>query len=423
MLLNLRRACSGAITITTICSILLSLVSVAKAEEEATSESELIRRYLASPPMQSELRASALQELAAVAPAALANPELEYRHEEARGPAGATTDAIGAAITVDLGLVSAAEFQAARLRKDAVRPRVRTDLVGAVCELRRELSQLWAAERRAQVVEIGHGRLHELTAVFEAMASAGEVSGYDLDRVALADSSHRVEMASAAGDVAALRARVASSTHGPVTHVELVEPIAPAPLEAILERARAEHPELVALRLQQRAASRDEAAARRQAAPSLRLSGAARFDGLPDGGERTPGFEVGAVVELPVFDHKRREARSAISTAQGWAARVARTEQRVLAAIEAAWWRGTIARGLAEAVVDTEALWSAARSRYAGGEASIDELLQIARDVEEADVATLEADVLARSADLELQCAAGRFDDPRIESAIDEVIW
>jgi len=399
--------------------ILLAAIAVAGG---SVSEPELVRRFLKSPVTEAELRTFELRAAAAVGPSPLPNPELEYRHDEARGPAGARTDAIGAAFTFDLGFVGAVEAQAARLRGDAVGSQMRRDLVGAVCSLRREVTALWAAQRRVQVVETGHARLHELTSVFEAMAALGEVSGYDLDRAALADTSHQVEMASAAGDVAELQARVASRTGAPVAWVELADAVAPPALEELLQQATTDHPSLAALRLQQEAAQRDEVAARRRAAPSLRLSGAARFDSLPDGSERTPGFEVGAVVELPLFDHNRPQARSAAADAQQWVARLARKERQTVASIEAAWRRGVIVRDLAEAVVDTEALWAAARSRYAGGEASIDELLQIARDVEEAELSTLEAELLLRAAEIDLQCAVGRFDDPDIQAALEEAL-
>ncbi len=179
---------------------------------------------------------------------------------------------------------------------------------------------------------------------------------------------------------------------------------------------------ILALRLQQVAATRDEEAARRQAAPSIRLSGASRFDSLPDGSEPTPGFEFGASLELPLFDQNLRQARSAAADTEMWVARTARRERQILASIEAAWRRGAIVRDLAEAVVDTDGLWTAARARYMGGEGSIDDLLQIARDLEEAQLANLEAEVLLRSADLGLQCAVGRFDDPTIQAALEEAL-
>ena len=410
-----------AILATTICSICLLLAAGAVAED-AVPEPELVRRFLQSMPIEAELRALELRKVAAIAPAGLPNPELEYRHEEARGPEGARTDAIGASFTIDLGFVAIAESQAARLRGEAVGSQSRQDLVGAVCSLRRDLTALWEAQRRVQVVEVGHGRLHELTSFFEAMAAVGEVSTYDLNRAALADTAHRIEMAAAAGDVAALQASVASRTGEPIVQVQLVDGAEPHSLEELLDRARTEHPELVALRLQQAAATRDEAAARREAAPSIRLSGAARFDSLSDGSERSPGFEFGATLELPLFDQNLRQARSSAADTQVWVARVARRERQILASIEAAWWRGAIVRDLAEAVVDTEALWTAARSRYMGGEGSVNELLQTARDLEEAQLATLAAEVLLRSADLGLQCAVGRFDDPGIQAALEEAL-
>jgi len=373
-------------------------------------------------PIEAELRAVALRQAAAVVPGGLPNPELEYRHDEARGPAGARTDVIGAAFTIDLGLVAAAESQAARLRGKAAGSQSRQDLVSAVCSLRQDLTVLWEAQRRVQVVEVAHGRLHELTSLFEAMAAMGEVSAYDLNRASLADTSHRIEMASASGAVAALRASVASRTGEPIVQVQLVKAAEPHSLEQLLDRARVEHPELVALRLQQAAATRDEAAARREAAPNLRLSGAARFDALPGDSERTPGFEFGATLELPLFDQNLRQARSAAADTQMWVARVARRERQILASIEAAWRQGAIVRGLAETVVDTEALWTAARSRYMGGEGSVGELLQTAQDLEEAELATLAAEVLLRTADLDLQCAVGRFDDPTIQAVLEEAL-
>jgi outer membrane protein TolC len=406
---------------TTICSTAL-LLAVAATAEDSVTETELVQRLLQSLPIEAELRAVALRQAAGVAPGGLPNPELEYRHDEARGPAGARTDAIGASFTIDLGFVAVAESQAARLRGEAAIPQSRQDLVDDVCSLRRDLTELWEAQRRVRVVETGYGRLHELISSFEAMVALGEVSAYDLNRASLADTAHRIEIASAAGDVAALQASVATRTGQPVVRVQLVEVGEPHSLEELLDRARTEHPELVALRLQQAAATRDEAAARREAAPSIRLSGAARFDSLSDGSERTPGFELGATLELPIFDQNLREARSSAADTQMWVARVARRERQILASIEAAWRRGAIVRDLAAAVVDTEAFWPAALSRYMGGEGSVDDLLQTARDLEEAQLASLEAEVLMRSADLSLQCAVGRFDDPGIQAALEEAL-
>jgi len=419
--MNLLSRRRRAILATTICSISLLLAAAAQAED-AVPEPELVRRFLQSMPIDAQLRAVALRQAAAAVPGGMPNPELHYRHDEARGPAGGRTDAIGASFTIDLGFVAAAQTQAARLRGEALGSQTRQDLVAAVCSLRRDLTALWEAQGRVQVVEVAHGRLHELTSSFEAMVAMGEVSAYDLNRAALADTAHRVEMASAAGDVAALRANIAARTGESVVQVQLVDAAEPHSLAELLDRARAEHPELVALRLQQAAATRDEAAARREAAPSIRLSGAARFDSLPDGSERSPGFEFGAALELPLFDQNRRQARHAAADTQMWVARVAHRERQILASIEAAWQRGAIVRELAEAVVDTEALWTAACSRYLAGEGSVDELLQIARDLEEAQVATLAAEVLLRSADLSLQCAVGHFDDPTIQTVLEEAL-
>lgn len=135
-----------------------------------------------------------------------------------------------------------------------------------------------------------------------------------------------------------------------------------------------------------------------------------------------PGFEVSASIELPVVDRAQRAVREAAAARQQHAARLARQELELRSAMESAWERGAVARGLAEQVLDPEAIWDAARARYAGGAASIDDLLQTASDVEDAQLATLAARMLIRRADLDLQCAAGRFTDPAIQSAIDEAL-
>ena len=73
-----------AILATTICSISFLLTADAAAGD-AVAEPDLVRRFLQSKPIEAELRVAELRQVAAVAPASLPNPELQYRHDEARG--------------------------------------------------------------------------------------------------------------------------------------------------------------------------------------------------------------------------------------------------------------------------------------------------------------------------------------------------
>lgn len=386
-------------------------------------EAELVRRFVQSDVVGAELRAGSLLARARATPAPnVANPELNARHEEVGGGAP-RTDAIGGTVTIDLGFVGGANAQAARLAGQAVAPRTREALTARVCALRHGLTDLVAAEGRAAVIASAHERLNALNDGFTRLAEAGEIAPYDRDRAAMADTAHQVELASANGDAAALRIRVSAATGVAVDAVTLAPLEAPADQAQFIEQHLADHPQLLALRTELAASERAEVAARRQALPDLRVGGAARFDSRPGTGTPVaPGFEVSASIELPVVDRAQRAVREAAAARQQHAARLARQELELRSAMESAWERGAVARGLAEQVLDPEAIWDAARARYAGGAASIDDLLQTASDVEDAQLATLAARMLIRRADLDLQCAAGRFTDPAIQSAIDEAL-
>ena len=102
-------------------SALLGVASSVYAEP--ISEAELVRRYLSSPIAQTSL--SALDEQVRAQRTAaplLGNPELEARHEVAGGAAGATTDAVGLSVGVDLGLSNVSAWQAAHLSAEAADP-------------------------------------------------------------------------------------------------------------------------------------------------------------------------------------------------------------------------------------------------------------------------------------------------------------
>ena len=168
-------------------------ISAPAAAAEPTAETELVRAFLSAPVAQSELDAVRADTLAdGTGTSLLMSPTLDARREEARGPAGATTNAIGAAVTVDLGLSALGDTRAAHLRAMAGEYDAQAMALAAVCELRAEALDLWAANASGAVSESGHERFDELLATLALLAQAGEVSGYDLDRAGLASAAHAV---------------------------------------------------------------------------------------------------------------------------------------------------------------------------------------------------------------------------------------
>lgn len=200
------------------CSLLL-LVGAA-AHSEPMTERDLVRAFLASDDGQSALYASSQQSKAVGTPqAVLGNPEIEARHEESKGPAGATTNAIGGSMSLDLGFAAATENRAARIRSDAADYQRVAAIQRSLCALRNDAIDLWAARSSGAIWDTTTDRLQLLHTTLAAHATAGEASGHDRDLVGLAVSAHQLEAAEHRGEVPALQARLSSRLGIPVTEI------------------------------------------------------------------------------------------------------------------------------------------------------------------------------------------------------------
>lgn len=401
----------------------LTLIAVGAGAEEPLAEAELVARYLDGPTVDADLDAWAARARAAgTVSVDVASPEIAYRHEDAAGPAGARTDAIGASLTVALGAALGARRASAAAASESALASREAALLDSVCALRFEAAGLWAAQQEASARRVAQDRLDELAAALGELARAGESSGYDGDRAVLAASTHRASLVEATGREVELRALLSRRVGAPVPAVSLGPMATLDPLDELVEQALGSHPGLVALRRMRDARDRQRSAVQASGAPDLTLSGGARFDAPPEGGPASPGFEVGVAVELPVTGRARVQVASASAELSEAEAELLRAEQRIGAAVEAAWSRAASVVEVPAPAVDPAAVWAAARDRYLGGEASIDELLQTANDVEEAELADLTLQVLERTARRDLDCAVGRFDDAALQSVLEEAL-
>lgn len=398
----------------------LALLLALPARAEPVDEATLVRQALAAPAGAAELRAVDAETRAArTASPLLQDPAVEVRHEQANGDWGARTDAVGASLTVDLGLSALGHTRAGHLRGEAGAHRREAVALEQACTVRAHAADLEAASAAAAISRSAQDRLEGLLAQLTALAQAGEASGYDRDRTALAVVAHQTEARRRAGEAETYRAQVSARVGAPVDGVLLAPLPGSRPLDAALE-ALAGHPVLDALALERDAARTSRNAARRGQLPDLTVSGGPRWDAAPTGGPAAQGFEVAGAVQLPFADGSRAESRQQDAAYTETDARLIQARARLESAVRSAHHR-LVALGAGSTVqADPEAVWTAALDRYTAGESSLDDLLQVAGAVEAAELATVEGERLTRRAHLDLSCAVGRFSDPAVQSALEE---
>lgn len=402
---------------------LLALGAVAPSwAAEPVTEAELVRRVLDAPVATADLEAVDAQTRAdRTAVSLFDSPALEARHEAARGDFGATTYALGASLTVDLGFSPLAHTRAGRLRGSAGDHRRAAVVLETVCGVRADAVELWAANRSASASQASQERLDRLLETLAALGEAGETSGYDRDRAALSVMAHQTSTAQRLGAAEGLRARVSALAGGEVVDVALAEVPDPPAIEASIA-ALASHPVLRALALERDAQQADRDGSRRDQLPDLMLSGGSRWDAGPTGGPATQGFEVGGAVQIPWMNGDRAAARQHTAAHAAAEARLARARAELEAEVRGAHRRVETLTFPSTLITAPEAVWTATIERYRAGEGSLDDLLQVADAVEAAGLAGVERERMWRRARLDLSCSSGQFADPNLQSVLEEAV-
>ncbi|TNE89498.1 MAG: TolC family protein, partial [Deltaproteobacteria bacterium] len=314
----------------------LGLLSWGTAGAEPWSETELVRQGLSGPVSAADLDAvDARARAERTAVPLLDSPTLDLRHEEAKGDWGATTNAVGATVTVDLGLSPLSYTRAAHLRGDAGEQRGRAMALELACDLRADAADLWAASASATVGETAQGRLESLLDTLAALSEAGDASGYDRDRAALEVVAHEVDARLLQGGAAELRARVSTLVGADVTEVSLA-PLAARPALDVALAGLEAHPALEGLVLERDAAKLSRDAARRDQLPDVTLSAGPRWDASPTGGPGSQGFEIGGSVQIPWMDGTRGESRAQAAELAEAEARLVRARAQLEAAVRGA---------------------------------------------------------------------------------------
>ncbi len=394
---------------------LLTLPTLALSTS-AVDELAFLDQALTSPVIAARLQASRARVAAdGTHPALFQNPSVQGRHEEARGIAGATTDAVTASWTLELGFPGPVEGRAATLQAEAGEALRRAEVVDTVCTLRRGALDLWVANERQAAMDEGHARLDRLLRHLEALATAGDTSPYELDRARAADTIHQALHDKALVETEAIRSRLEGLTGTVWQDVDLL------PLETPVLDAPPRDPLLAALQTEHSAAERSLVAARRAAVPDLNLFGGTRWDAPPRTTDRSRGWEAGASLSVPLFERNQVAIAEAQARLTDIEAEVTRRSAEVEAHVLAA-RRRVEALGPLPPPVDGLRLWQGALSRYEAGESSLEDLLRVTETVTTARIARAEAEQLRRAARLDLSCALGFFPEPSLQRLVEETL-
>jgi outer membrane protein, heavy metal efflux system len=355
------------------------------------------------------------------------NPVLSYEREEIfTGGEGQPETFLRLELPLELSGRRGLRMEGAELGHEAARAsfaRARSDLLNDA------LGVYWSARAAGQVREAMEAERAALAAVLgaaRARSSAGDISGYDLDRLELEVEALEDLLADAGLELDGWQRRMGlllGEPRAPVAAGDALElPGAPAGMDELVARALAARPDHQAARLRVTRAERELAAARRGWVPELVLTGGAKSAAV--GGEDTAwGYIAGVALGLPLFDRGQGEAARALAHL-----RQAQAEQRLLeaqVASEVLTAHGALTRSLAQAARFEQhqlprlgRLVRRAEVSYTEGERPVFELLDAYRTARGIRLRQVELSLTARLGALELARAVG--DAPHVEERMDE---
>jgi cobalt-zinc-cadmium efflux system outer membrane protein len=385
---------------------LLFAGSAGGQERQTVTEVEFLAPLEGGHPALAALRQDLAEaEAAAISARTLPNPEL-----------GATREAPGSAEQLDLtvswrppdpGRRRLAQAAAAA-GVEAARARLTTDRAGLRAAMREAFAR-WAVATATSAHLAGQvERVDPLARRERARAAAGETSGLDARRLALAASEARVELARAEAE------RLQASSVARVWRPDLPADAEPAlpPLPAVGPVSTAEHPRLAALRAELEAARLTERLAARIVEMPEVVGGWQRQDA---GAEVAEGPILGLAWPVPLFDRRRGERVAARARVAALEARLTLAEREMAAARSSLLAAYSQLRAAAidasEAAADSPGVVTAATAAFQAGETALTDLLETLRSATAAEVAALELHAQALAAQRELERASA---DPEI---------
>lgn len=379
-------------------------------------EDEAVRRALARPALDDELRARVdLARADEIAARRWPNPEASWSREQLRASAATERQ--------DIAILSQRFDLSGRrgLRGDAAARRVEAAGAGAAllrldveAEARRAFADALAQERGVAVLRAAVERLEGVAAAAARRAASGDVAGYDRRRVERERLTVLGRLDVEEGALARARARLAaligaSDPSAPLALRGDLTAAAPPPLATLAERLSS-RPDLRALELEARSGELEARAAGRWFVPDVELGGGLKT--VDVGSRRDSGFAAALTLPIPLFsrdqdgrlrgDARARAARGRLALALD----AARADLAGLHA-EATRLAAAAVRYRESGAADAAALLRTAEAAYRGGEMGVLELIDAYRATLDAETSIVELEWAARRARIDLDRTAG----------------
>lgn len=390
------------------------------SETEALREREAVARALGRSSFQ-DLTASSVgvAEADVTASRRWSNPVLSFTFEQAkRGGTGADEGIYFVQQQIEPGARRRLRSQAAEARVAGAEEQVAMLRIDVEARVRRAFYGVLETQQRFEAARDWSFRLARVAEVVELRHSAGDVSGYDLQRVAREQATVKAAVASASADHAEAAGELGGMTghppeeKGPRVLGELLDSRTRPPLEELLRKVEL-RPDVQVLKEQARAAGYDQRVADGWKVPSFTLG--VGLKDVRDGATNPTGPVAYAAVPLPFLNRQQAPARRAREQR-----RQALAGADVLVQEARGMVRGTYAKEIQlassartfrrEALDPAEELLRTAEAAYRAGEVGVLSLLDAYRSAYEARTQYLALARQAREAGIELDRLTGGMD-------------
>lgn len=393
----------------------LALLTTWPAAEgaEMFTEQEAVRRALARPAVQDALQGGIETAEADALEARLwPNPHFDYEHESTGSAGGDVTEQRARlSQTFDLSGRRALRSEAAEQRVAASQHDGTARRATLATQVRHAFHESLAATRRIAVLHDWQAALLRAEDTLTKLQRGGEVSGYDRRRVARERLSADARLAEALAESERARERLSALTGVPTDATLAGDPLPgdPPVLETLLARVPMRG-DLRALAARTQAHGAERKAAARAWIPDVTLG--AGIKSVEESGRNDSGVLFSVSVPIPIFEHGQAAGQRATAQARATQGEYQLALAQAQGELRGFWRQATRLRQAAVTFADqsppaSEDLVRIAETAYRGGEIGILELLDAYRSRLEAHTESLELQMKARRARIELDTLVG----------------
>ncbi len=311
--------------------------TMAGAELTLTLADAQERARRVSPALRSAREAATAADARARQASAFANPTISFQREQtSRGTQENSQNIVTVDQPIEFGL-RPARREAAAHRSEAAAARVRDVESQLALDVTRAYADALATDRRAALAHEAATAFERARRVSDERVAAGDISGYANRRIRMEAARYAVLRAQALlgqGNARrTLAALIAPSTSalGDAALV-LVEPTlaagAPQPVDSLVALALTHRDELVAIRLDGKAAQADAALVSRERWPTPVITGGLKTEEQTGIGALS-GIAVGVALPLPLWDRRRGAIDAAAADARRAESAVALVRRRI----------------------------------------------------------------------------------------------